>query len=202
MSPAHIQRRFGLGAKEEAGASTVRPLPPAARYWFEEAETAAPWDSLLEACSANFSAEGHGKSPSFWRHALEHWLRRSGAYIDCLRSVPLDPRSITDRLVADIRRTDEKVTLLALLEGVQFTRATMDFSDFTIVRPTAANSRLSSVSGSTGSSIPTRLPLPAGSPITGTFVRSRGTIVPRSVGSTSTTRSANPSDHSTRNLPP
>lgn len=38
---SQIQRRRGADAEEGTGASAVKPLAPAVRHWFEEAEAAA-----------------------------------------------------------------------------------------------------------------------------------------------------------------
>ena len=132
---ADIRRRRGVELDKGQGTPVVRPLPPAVRHWFEEAEATAPWEGLVRACSEAFSPDGHGRSESFWRHALKHWFRRSGAYLGCLNSSPTAPRALTERLVADIRCTEEKVLLLALMEGVRFARTSMSFGEFTVFKP-------------------------------------------------------------------
>lgn len=131
----HIRQRLGSGEEERPPARTVRPLPSSPRSWFEEAEATTQWDTLVSACADAFASEGHGRSRGFWRSALAHWFRRSGVYLDCLRLIRPDPVAVTQCLSNDIRRPDEHVTLLALIEGVRFDRASLDLGSFAIVKP-------------------------------------------------------------------
>lgn len=133
---SHLRWRLGAESELRAAPARVQPVPTAPRYWFEELETTDAWNRLVQACAVSLSVEGHSKSPSGWRRALQHWFRRTGTYLALLKGDRLDPRGVMERLVADTGVATESVTFLALLEGVRFSTDFIELCDFAIVRPT------------------------------------------------------------------
>jgi hypothetical protein len=125
-----------LGAATTSRPLAAVPLPAASRRWFDDAEHDAPWEALAATCARTFSKEGHGTSVSWWGSALGHWFRRRGVYLRMLAGETLDRDTLVQNLTADIRAERDSTTLLALLEGVRFSKRRLEFADFSLIQPT------------------------------------------------------------------
>ena len=64
-------------------------------------------------------------------------MRRGGTYLSLLGGVQPKPVEVAEALLKDVRATEDRVVLLAPLEGIGFTKTEMDFGDFQILQPKA-----------------------------------------------------------------
>ncbi len=114
----------------------VLPLAAAVRSWFEECERDPTWHSLVDACADAFRGGEHRRLAR-WQSALGHWCRRAGLYRDILEGRHPNGTSTAEALEGAARVREDRVVRLALLGGVCFSKAVMDFGSFQIIRPSA-----------------------------------------------------------------
>ena len=152
---AHLALR--LGRMPNPRPVPVAPLPAAPRQWFSEAESGVEWKDLTIACARAFSENAGDLSYVWWSIALGNWFRRAPAYLALLTGIQLDRDMLFTRLVADAQETGDSMTLLALLEGVRFSKRSLDFADFSLVQPSPAMTVRSPTRGSSTSDDHARL---------------------------------------------
>ena len=64
-------------------------------------------------------------------------MRRGGTYLSLLGRVQPKPVEVAEALLKDVRAAEDRLVLLAPLEGIGFTKTKMDFGDFQILQPKA-----------------------------------------------------------------
>ena len=112
----------------------ILPLATAVRARFEECERHPTWQTLVDVCADVFR-EGDHRRRTRWQSAIGHWFRRAGVYSSILEGTRPGGAATAEALAAAVRVRQDRVTCLALLEGVHFAKEVMDFEAFQIIRP-------------------------------------------------------------------
>ncbi len=73
-----------------------------------------------------------------WQRSVGHFFRRSSCYLDAFDHKPVDQDSLCENFFRACRQETEQVTHFALMEGVSFSEADMDFREFGIRTFTAS----------------------------------------------------------------
>lgn len=127
-----------LGRAQDRGyfSAKVFPVPTAVKDWFETFEGDLAWNNLAKTCARLFGKERRGEEER-WKSRIRHWMRRKGTYLSLLDGVRPDPVEVAGALAKDITVTEDRIVLLAPLEGLGFAKTEMDFGDFQIFQPWA-----------------------------------------------------------------
>ncbi|MBI2868068.1 MAG: hypothetical protein HYX97_07010 [Chloroflexi bacterium] len=131
----NLAAHLGRGPDRGYLSAKVHPSPAAAKDWFETLEEHPTWNKPAETCAQLFGKERHGEKK--WKGRTGSWMRRRGTYLSLLDGVCPNPAEVADALVRDVETTEDRIVLLAPLEGVGFAKTEMDFGDFQILQPKA-----------------------------------------------------------------